>query len=113
MDHWRVAGSIPALATISNSMNRNGFRVSPADYPGPSMADPRTIGKWVGGEARRGVGGELASWEPGKLAGRAAGPGRLRNCLPLRRRARGAAVGGGAWGRPWGGAGVSPGAAGE
>jgi len=30
-------------------MIRNGFRASPADYPGPSMVDPRTIGKWVGG----------------------------------------------------------------
>ena len=31
----RVDGSIPSLATTSNSMIRNGFRVSPADYPGP------------------------------------------------------------------------------
>jgi hypothetical protein len=29
-------------------MIRNGFRVLPADHPWPSMADPRTIGKWVG-----------------------------------------------------------------
>ena len=49
----RVAGSIPSLATTSNSMIRNGFRVSPADHPGPSMADPRTIGKWEGGGAAR------------------------------------------------------------
>jgi hypothetical protein len=37
-DPWirnpRVDGSIPSLATISNSMIRNGFRVSPADYRG-------------------------------------------------------------------------------
>jgi len=33
---------------LSNSMIRNGFRVSPADYPWPLMADLRTIGKWVG-----------------------------------------------------------------
>jgi len=26
----------------------NGFRVSPADSPCPSMADPRITGKWVG-----------------------------------------------------------------
>ena len=44
----RVDGSIPSLATTSNSMIRNGFRVSRADHPGPLMADPRTIGKWVG-----------------------------------------------------------------
>jgi len=50
----RVAGSIPALATISNSMIRNGFGVSPADHPWASMADPRTIGKWVGGEVDTG-----------------------------------------------------------
>ena len=50
-------------------MIRNGFRASPADYPGPLMADPQTIGKWVGGVTPRGVGpGELAIWEPGKLA---------------------------------------------
>jgi len=30
-------------------MIRNGFGASPADHPWPSMADPRTIGKWVGG----------------------------------------------------------------
>jgi hypothetical protein len=41
--------SIPSLATTSNSMIRNGFRVSPADHPWPSMADVRTIGKWMGG----------------------------------------------------------------
>jgi hypothetical protein len=41
----RVDGSIPTLATTSNSMNYNGFRVSPADYPCPSIGDPRTIGK--------------------------------------------------------------------
>jgi hypothetical protein len=35
-------------------MIRNGFRASPADYPGPLMADPRTIGKWVGGEVDTG-----------------------------------------------------------
>jgi len=45
----RVDGSIPSLATISNSMNCNGFRVSPADHTWSSMADPRTNGKWVGG----------------------------------------------------------------
>ncbi len=39
----RVDGSIPTLATISNSMIRNGVRASPADHPWPSMADPRTI----------------------------------------------------------------------
>ena len=33
-------------------MIRNAFRASPADHPGPSMADPRTIGKWVGGVTR-------------------------------------------------------------
>jgi hypothetical protein len=44
----RVDGSIPSLATISNSMNCNGFRASPADYPWPDGTDPRTIGKWVG-----------------------------------------------------------------
>ena len=48
-DSPRVDGSIPSLATISNSMICNGFRVSPADYPWPSMVDPRTIGKWVDG----------------------------------------------------------------
>jgi len=36
------------------------------------MADPRTIGKWVGGASpdagRVGTPGELAIWEPGKLA---------------------------------------------
>jgi hypothetical protein len=42
-------------------MIRNGFRASPADHPVPSMADPRTVGKWVGGETRRGRGlGNLA-----------------------------------------------------
>jgi len=43
----RVAGSIPALATISNSMIRNGFRVSPADYlcpDGTRPADYREVG---------------------------------------------------------------------
>jgi len=65
----RVAGSIPALATISNSMICNRFRVSPADYLCPDGTDPRTIGKWVGGAIPAGAGsGELASWEPGKLA---------------------------------------------
>jgi hypothetical protein len=35
------------------------------------MADPRTIGKWVGGSTpREAVAGELAIWEPGKLAAR-------------------------------------------
>lgn len=43
----RVDGSIPSLATTSNSLKKHGFRVSPADYPCSSMADPRTIGKWV------------------------------------------------------------------
>ena len=36
-------------------MIRNGFRASPADYRGdfgPKWADPRTIGKWVGGGLR-------------------------------------------------------------
>ncbi len=37
-------GSIPSLATTSNSMILNGFRESPADYSRPLMADPRTIG---------------------------------------------------------------------
>ena len=55
----RVDGSIPSLATISNFMICMRFRVSPADYPCPSMADPRTIGKWVGeGESRWGRGGQ-------------------------------------------------------
>jgi hypothetical protein len=36
-----------------NSMIRNGFRASPADHPWPSMADPRTIGKRVGGDGAR------------------------------------------------------------
>ena len=44
----RVDGSIPSLATTSNSMIRNGFRVSPADHPWPSVADPRTIWNRVG-----------------------------------------------------------------
>ena len=44
----RVAGSIPALAAISNSMIRNGSRASPADYPCPDGTDPRTVGRWVG-----------------------------------------------------------------
>ena len=44
----RVAGSIPSLATISDAMIRNGFRVSPAEHPCPSMADPWAIGKLVG-----------------------------------------------------------------
>jgi hypothetical protein len=39
----RVDGSMPSLATISNSMIRMRFRVSPADYPCPLMADPWTI----------------------------------------------------------------------
>ena len=30
---------------------RNGVLPSPADHPWPSIADPRTIGKWVGGAA--------------------------------------------------------------
>jgi len=50
-------------------MNCNGFRVSPADYLCPNGTDPRTIGKRVDGApggTRRG--GDLASWEPGKLA---------------------------------------------
>jgi hypothetical protein len=38
----------------------NGFRTLPADYPGPSMADPRTIGNWVGGSTS-GVGEERRS----------------------------------------------------
>lgn len=29
-----------------NSLKTHGFWASPADYPGPLMADPRTIGKW-------------------------------------------------------------------
>ena len=63
----RVDGSIPSLATISNSMIRNGFRVSPADRLWPSMADPRTIGTRVGGEpAGRGA-GDLGTWEAGRL----------------------------------------------
>ena len=70
MANPRVAGSIPALATISNSMIRNGLRVSPADHPWPLMADPRTIGKWVGGETRRGGGGKPEIWEPRDLASR-------------------------------------------
>jgi len=48
IENPRVAGSIPSLATISNLMIRNGFWASAADRPWPSMADPRTIGKWVG-----------------------------------------------------------------
>ena len=69
LENPRVAGSIPSLATISNSMIRNGFRVSPADRPASSMADPRTIGKWVGGSTPCGVRpGELAIGEPWKLA---------------------------------------------
>jgi len=30
---------------------RNGFRISPADHPWPSMTDTRTIGKRVSGGA--------------------------------------------------------------
>ena len=56
IENPRVAGSIPALATISKSMIRNGFRVSPADHPWPSMADPRTIGNRAAAR-RRGRGG--------------------------------------------------------
>jgi hypothetical protein len=51
----RVDGSIPSLAAISNSMICNGFRASPADPPWPSMADPRTNGKWVGAATRSGA----------------------------------------------------------
>jgi hypothetical protein len=52
-------------------LNCNGFRVSPADHPGPLMADPRTIGNWVGAlilrlpAAPRG----LEIWRSGILAG--------------------------------------------
>jgi len=42
----------PSLATISNSMIYNRFRVSPADYSGPLMADPRTIGPTVNRQVR-------------------------------------------------------------
>jgi hypothetical protein len=48
-------------------MIRNGFRVSPADYPGPSMGDPRTIGKWVGAESPANGRWGRAIWVPGKL----------------------------------------------
>ena len=65
IENPRVAGSIPALATISNSMIRNGFLASPADYPWPLMADPRTIGKWVGGATPGGTG--MAGWGSGDL----------------------------------------------
>jgi hypothetical protein len=70
-----------------NSMIRNGFRVSPADYPWPSMADPRTIGKWVAGATARDVGtrgsGDLGTWKAGDLRGDVTGAG--RECTPLRR----------------------------
>jgi len=47
IENPRVDGSIPSLATTSNSMIYNGFQPSRADHPWASMADPRTIGKRV------------------------------------------------------------------
>jgi hypothetical protein len=55
-ENRRVDGSIPALATISNSMIRNGFRALPAGY--------RKLCHSSGPGAVAG----LAIWEPGKLA---------------------------------------------
>jgi hypothetical protein len=45
-ERLRVDGSIPSLATISNSMIRKRFHASPADY--------RAVGGW--GESQRGRG---------------------------------------------------------
>jgi hypothetical protein len=45
-------------------LKRNGFRVSPADYPWALMVDRRTIGKRVDGHP----GGAAGDLGPGKLA---------------------------------------------
>ena len=61
----RVDGSIPSLATISNSMIRNGFRVSPADYreeggsgspAKPDRQQPQAVRCRRADRARRAVG---------------------------------------------------------
>ena len=79
------------------------------------MADLRTIGNWVdatlsgprGGEA--GESANLGRWRLVGHGGRGAG-----TTAHLSTRVAGsAAVGSGAWGRPWGGPDASPGALGE
>ena len=42
LENPRVDGSIPSLATTSNSMNCNGFRASPADHLRRDGANPMT-----------------------------------------------------------------------
>ena len=75
----------------------NAFRVSPADHPWPLMADPRTIGKWVGGGPRVAPDGAvgLASLEIGGPERRGAGTATTTACLSAGV-VPGAAVGGGA-----------------
>ena len=92
IENPRVDGSIPSLATTSNFLKRNGFRVSPADEPWPSMLDLRTIGN--GANAGRRGGGE-------------ASPGRRRTHRRSAGVARGETLGGGAWGQSRGGGGVA------
>ena len=101
----RVGGSIPPLATTPNSLKRNGFPASPADYRLRGGAEKRpTIGlSEIGSVARATTrcgrrSGELETWNPGDArrgAGRVDAARRCPECP------RGAHSGGGPWPPPW------------